>query len=477
MLEYQRSRKLIYETYFRDKCQCVGETRFICSRGRRMCVHQTFGYIYPELLPFWKDSIDPFRVTPGTGNTILFECRNCASLSKIRPDNFACTVGCNRCNGTGHKGGILFKRSVAADEFLSTFWSPKNSLDPRTISAKSSKMVCLWVCPNQHERLLPPNEMKELGKCVVCSDAYFRNFTINKYANLCFAKWGNKFEYIWSTFHQASIPMKIICKDHGAFYRTINSHVKGQECPKCIKGGRLTTELLEFRFREVWGNTYSYSFTNFIGWASEITVICQQHGAFIRDIYSIIKGRGCSKCWGTITDSSGVKIIKQFLELNHIEYRCEVKFPDLIGDLCIKSRYLRYDIGFMIGTELVLIEYDGCQHFYPYQHWGGINKLAKGLHYDFLKDEYATRKFYSLVRIPYRLGVLQICNILINCISIIRNGHKFYASYHHLMKNVITPHHIRGVYDIRKSETSVIEKIFQIQEQQDDEYSPANDVE
>lgn len=45
----------------------------------------------------------------------------------------------------------------------------------------------------------------------------------------------DKYDYNKTVYKTAKDPVCIICKKHGEFYQTPNSHLQGHGCPKCNK--------------------------------------------------------------------------------------------------------------------------------------------------------------------------------------------------------------------------------------------------
>ena len=75
-------------------------------------------------------------------------------------------------------------------------------------------------------------------------------------------------------------------------------------------------------------------------------------------------------------------------------------FSDLISD---NSRVLRYDFIILKDNKPIrLIEFDGPQHIYETEFYGGKEQLKLTQKYDNLKNEYARTHNIPLVRIPYK---------------------------------------------------------------------------
>lgn len=89
--------------------------------------------------------------------------------------------------------------------------------------------------------------------------------------------------------------------------------------------------------------------------------------------------------------SHGEILIHKFLEQNNYEYQKEFTFPDL--------KNLRFD--FYLPEENMIFEYDGEQHFYPIEFFGGEKALKSTQGRDQLKNQYCIKNHIQLFRIPY----------------------------------------------------------------------------
>ena len=63
------------------------------------------------------------------------------------------------------------------------------------------------------------------------------------------------------------------------------------------------------------------------------------------------------------------------------------------------KRELPFD--FFLPTDRLLIEFDGAQHYVVSEHWGGTAKLAEAQRHDAIKDRFAQKVGFCLLRIPY----------------------------------------------------------------------------
>jgi len=88
--------------------------------------------------------------------------------------------------------------------------------------------------------------------------------------------------------------------------------------------------------------------------------------------------------------------IKEWLESQDIIYEQEYTFED-----CRDEGNLRFDFAILdeYGNIIMLIEYDGYQHFEPVEKWGGEEYLKEIQKRDQIKDKYCKENNIDLMRI------------------------------------------------------------------------------
>lgn len=126
-----------------------------------------------------------------------------------------------------------------------------------------------------------------------------------------------------------------------------------------------------------------------------------------------LRGKRCPKC----ISSKGEKEISKFLKENKIHNESQYCFED-----CRSILPLPFDFALFSENKLiVLIEYDGEQHYRPVTFGGityeeAVGKLKLTQHRDSIKNEYCKQNNIPLLRIPY-WGFNNIEQILTNELS------------------------------------------------------------
>jgi hypothetical protein len=126
---------------------------------------------------------------------------------------------------------------------------------------------------------------------------------------------GDKYDYSFVNYTHSNVPVKIICKIHGEFDQTPKSHLRAQGCPTCNMGGRLSRGEFIKRAKEIHGGKYDYSLVNYTHSKVPVTIICKIHGEFNQTPESHIKQRsGCQSCGARITVSKDEVEIYNFVK-------------------------------------------------------------------------------------------------------------------------------------------------------------------
>lgn len=111
---------------------------------------------------------------------------------------------------------------------------------------------------------------------------------------------GDKYDYSKVEYVNSKTKVCIICPIHGEFWQRPSSHLEGYGCKKCANENRelgMTTEEYIAKAKEVHGDKYDYSKTEYKGSLGDVCVICKDHGEFwVNASAHINKGTGCAKC-------------------------------------------------------------------------------------------------------------------------------------------------------------------------------------
>ena len=140
--------------------------------------------------------------------------------------------------------------------------------------------------------------------CPKCSNNY--NYTNEEFIEKANKVHNNKYTYKNCVYSNNKTKIKITCPVHGEFEQTPDSHLKGYVCPICNKTS--TQDFIE-KAKLIHSDRYDYSKVNYTGHSSKITIICPEHGEFEQTPSSHLRGSNCPNCVKNGFDPTKVAIL------------------------------------------------------------------------------------------------------------------------------------------------------------------------
>lgn len=184
---------------------------------------------------------------------------------------------------------------------------------------------------------------------------------------------GDKYDYSKVIYVNNSTPVNIICPEHGDFIQTPHNHLSGQQCPKCSTNYQYTTEEFIAKAKKVHEDKYDYSKVEYKDAYTKVKIICPEHGEFEIGPSQLLSGSGCQKCNSSRLEQEIIKL----LDTNKIIYNIEKTFPWL--------GQKRLD--FYLPDYKIAIECQGEQHYKPIDFFGGEERFLTSLKRDKSKKE------------------------------------------------------------------------------------------
>lgn len=112
---------------------------------------------------------------------------------------------------------------------------------------------------------------------------------------------GDRYDYSESVYKNSREKTKILCKIHGTFLQTPDTHLAGSGCKKCgLVQGKInvtkTTEQFITEANMIHNYLYDYSKSIYLHGHKNIDIICSTHGLFDQSPHAHLQGQGCHKC-------------------------------------------------------------------------------------------------------------------------------------------------------------------------------------
>lgn len=234
-------------------------------------------------------------------------------------------------------------------------------------------------------------------KCSILNRSIILSLDKKEFINKSKDIHNDKYNYSLINYKNSHNKVNIICKEHGLFKQTPNSHLNGNGCPKCgfyIMGNKKRLSIIEFinKSKEIHGNKYDYSLVKYDKSIKKVKIICKKHNfIFYKSPNNhISKRQGCPKC----IQSNGEKMVMEYLENNNINYNYQMIFDD-----CRFIRPLKFD--FYLSQYNLVIEYDGEQHTNNEHYFNTKNNFNHQLIRDKIKNKYCSDNNINLIRIRY----------------------------------------------------------------------------
>jgi len=168
--------------------------------------------------------------------------------------------------------------------------------DYSKVEYDGNKKNVIIICKKHGEFPQSPNSHLKGFGCSHCSGK--APLTTESFIERARDVHGTKYNYSKVEYVGSKDKVIIICKKHGEFPQSPNSHLKGSGCPHCGGKVQLTTESFIERARDVHGTKYDYSKVKYVCIMDKVTIICLEHGEFTQQAKSHLQGFGCSHCSG-----------------------------------------------------------------------------------------------------------------------------------------------------------------------------------
>jgi len=134
-------------------------------------------------------------------------------------------------------------------------------------------------------------------KCATERNAEKTRHTTEDFISAATLVHGGIYCYSKSNYISAMANIVIICKIHGEFEQTPNSHIsKKSGCSKCSGVHQPTTMEFIEKAMSKHGDLFDYSKTEYCDARTDIIIICKIHGEFLQTPNSHLSGAGCFKC-------------------------------------------------------------------------------------------------------------------------------------------------------------------------------------
>lgn len=181
---------------------------------------------------------------------------------------------------------------------------------------KGSQTDVIIICPKHGEFIQKPANHIRGNGCPYCAKeerGLERRKDTETFIKQAIGVHGNKYDYSKTKYKNARTKVTVICPEHGSFTILPNAHLNGEGCPKCSGRGLNNYDIIA-KFKEVHGDKYDYSKTEFTKMHEKVIVICPKHGEFLITPSKHILGQGCKICGTEKRRIGQIKSFEKFVE-------------------------------------------------------------------------------------------------------------------------------------------------------------------
>ena len=167
--------------------------------------------------------------------------------------------------------------------------------DYSKVEYKTNKIKVTIIC-NEHGEFTqePGSHLKGYG-CKKCVGCY--NYTTQEWIEKAKEVHGDTYDYSKVEYKNAFVKVFITCKEHGKFQQVPNTHLQGYGCSKCSRKSSYTTEEWVAKAKEAHRDTYDYSKVEYKTNKVKVCIVCKKHGLFYQTPNSHLNGKnGCPTC-------------------------------------------------------------------------------------------------------------------------------------------------------------------------------------
>lgn len=104
------------------------------------------------------------------------------------------------------------------------------------------------------------------------------------------------FDYSLVQYNGKDVPVEIICPNGHHFWQRPGDHLRGHGCKICTGRNRQTTESFIEKAKKIHGDRFDYSLVSYKNSSTYISLICKKHGVFKITPNSHLRGEICKEC-------------------------------------------------------------------------------------------------------------------------------------------------------------------------------------
>ena len=328
-----------------------------------------------------------------TSTKILVKCPN--------PNHKSYEAEFNKFKGYGKQHPTRCKKCLA-DELRISYEDVKKYFEEEgyvllSLIYVNSKEPLEVICPRGHfTNTLSFSNFKTGNRCKKCAIIDTHNEQRHSYDYV--KEYIESFGYtLLSTEYESAKKLLLVqCdKKHKPYDVSFDNFKTGYRCPKCgiVSSSEKNKHSYEYVKNYLDNDGYKLLSETYEGSREKIKILCPNNHEWDVTFDNFQQGNRCPYC----NESKGERKIMNWLNKNDVKY---IFNQGIFKDLLTKNnKPLRPD--FILPDYKIWIEYDGEQHYHLGCFSNTLLDLMNLKYRDDLKDKYAKRNGWKLIRIPY----------------------------------------------------------------------------
>jgi len=229
--------------------------------------------------------------------------------------------GCNIC---GSLKTANSKKSNTSEFINKSKEIHGDKYDYSKVEYKKANEKVTIICKEHGDFLQTPNGHLNGKGCRKCSteiNSDKQRKTTEQFIKEAIKIHDDKYDYSRVEYKNAGEKVTIICKEHGEFLQTPNSHLsKESGCIKCAGCYKSNTEEFIKKSKEIHDDKYDYSKVEYKNAGEKVIIICKEHGDFLQTPNGHLNGNGCYKCGYNMSVFSNDGFINKAKEIHNDKY-------------------------------------------------------------------------------------------------------------------------------------------------------------
>ena len=267
------------------------------------------------------------------------------------PHNHKRGAGCPKCSNENN----TIKKRLPVETFIkksSEIHGDKYNYSK--VKYVNTNTVVSIICPEHGEFWQTPSCHMIGQGCPKCGGTFRRSK--DDFVNEANKIHNNKYDYSKVEYKNTHTKVCIVCheknefgEEHGEFWQTPKSHLKGFGCRKC-SNSYMDKESFIKKANLVHHDKYDYSKVEYKNNHTKVCILCHKHGEFWQVPNGHLNGQGCPVCGNSHFETE----LEHFFKENNLTFEYQYRNKEIFG---------KQSLDFFFPDINVAIECQGEQHF------------------------------------------------------------------------------------------------------------------